>query len=216
LHGQHFRFLRLPCSCYPHTLSSIAFKLGAMSSGNDSSGSQATRKSVAEDSRPRFAFVTETSQSNARSHAMREHWRQRHSRNNSTKTRRTQPKLLPNILSAADRGTRSHESLTRQHSSRSRGSQSSGRQCSESSSNETETDREERVELVGVPSQLLSGLSRALSSARLDPFQTFPVQLTSKHHKLLHHCMCPAEIERRAYLQSLTWYRDRHPCNHDV
>ncbi|OKP14884.1 hypothetical protein PENSUB_5480 [Penicillium subrubescens] len=158
-----------------------------MSSGNESSGSQAPRKTVPDDSRPRFAFVTETSQSNARSHAMREHWRQRHSRNNSTKTRRVQPKLLPNISSAADRPTKSHEVPTQSRSSRSRGSPSSGRQCSETSSNETDQERDDRIELIGVPSQLLSGVGRALSSSRLDPFQTFPVQLTSQHHKLLHH-----------------------------
>jgi hypothetical protein len=177
-------------------LSSITLiKDGSMSSGNDSTGSQAPRKTAAEDSRPRFAFVTETSQSNARSHAMREHWRQRHSRNNSTKTRRVQPKLLPNISSAADRDTKPHGVLTHARSSRSRGSPSSGRQCSDTSSNETDQERDDRIELLGVPSQLLSGVGRALSSSRLDPFQTFPVQLTSQHHKLLHHCMYLAETK---------------------
>jgi hypothetical protein len=179
------------------TPSSITLiKVGNMSSGNDSSGSQAPRKTALDDNRPRFAFVTETSQSNARSHAMREHWRQRHSLNNSTKTRRVQPKLLPNISSAADRGTKPDQVRTSSRSSRSRRSPNSGRPCSETSSNETDRECDERIELIGVPSQLLGGVSRALSSSRLDPFQTFPVQLTSQHHKLLHHCMDLAGIGR--------------------
>lgn len=200
------------------SLSSITLiKVGSMSSGNESSGSQAPRKAAPDDNRPRFAFVTETSQSNARSHAMREHWRQRHSRNNSTKTRRFQPKLLPNISSAADRGPKLHEVSTHPRSSRSRGSPSSGQQCSETSSNETDQEHDDRIERIGVPSQLLSGVGRALSSSRLDPFQTFPVQLTSQHHKLLHHCMYLAKFKRLGLIcNCLHEYRDRHSCNYDV
>lgn len=179
------------------TLSAIILLIfGAMSSENDSGGSQVPQKAALEDSRPRFAFVAETSQSNARSHAMREHWRQRHNRSNSTKARRVQLKLLPNISSAADRGKSPNENLTRKRSSRSPGSQGSGRQCSESSSSGTDQDCYDRIELLGVPSQLLSGLGRALSTSGPDPFQTFPVQLTSQHHKLLHHCESLTGIER--------------------
>lgn len=167
-----------------------------MSSENDSGGSQVPQKAALEDSRPRFAFVAETGQSNARSHAMREHWRQRHSRNNSTKAKRAQSNVLPNILSAADRGKSPNENLTQKRSSRSPGSQSSGRQCSESSSSVTDQELYNRIKRLGVPSQLLSGLGRALSTSALDPFQTFPVQLTSQHHKLLHHCESLARIER--------------------
>ncbi|KAI0453622.1 tachykinin family protein [Xylaria acuta] len=41
--------------------------------------------------------------------------------------------------------------------------------------------------LEGIPAQALSGMNVALGSSRLDPFDRFPVQLTSKHHRLLHH-----------------------------
>lgn len=167
-----------------------------MSSENDSGGSQVPQKAALEDSRPRFAFVTETGQSNARSHAMREHWRERHRRNNSTKARRTQPNILPNISSATDQGKSLNEKLTQKRSSRSPGSQGSGRQCSESSSSGTDQELYDRIELLGVSSQLLCGLGRALSTSALDPFQTFPVKLTSQHHKLLHHCESLAGIER--------------------
>lgn len=40
----------------------------------------------------------------------------------------------------------------------------------------------------GIPAQILNGLNLALGSVRLDPFDQFPVRLTSQHHKLLHHC----------------------------
>lgn len=39
-----------------------------------------------------------------------------------------------------------------------------------------------------IAAQLLCGVSYALSSSRVDPFQTCPVHLTSQHQKLLHHC----------------------------
>jgi hypothetical protein len=43
--------------------------------------------------------------------------------------------------------------------------------------------------LQGIPTQALTGLNYALAYTRLDPFDTFPVKLGPKHHKLLHHCM---------------------------
>lgn len=42
--------------------------------------------------------------------------------------------------------------------------------------------------LEGIPAQALSGMNLALGSCRLDPFDKFPVKLTTQHHKLLLHC----------------------------
>ncbi|KAI8713776.1 hypothetical protein NCS52_01223200 [Fusarium sp. LHS14.1] len=47
-----------------------------------------------------------------------------------------------------------------------------------------ETDMDSMMN--GVPGQAMSGMNLALGSARLDPFDQFPVQLTTQHHKLLH------------------------------
>jgi len=41
----------------------------------------------------------------------------------------------------------------------------------------------------GIPTQILTGVNRALACSQLDPFDKFPVKLTAQHHKLLHHCM---------------------------
>jgi hypothetical protein len=35
----------------------------------------------------------------------------------------------------------------------------------------------------GVPAQVLTRVNHALASSRLDPFEMFPVQLTSQYHK---------------------------------
>lgn len=50
----------------------------------------------------------------------------------------------------------------------------------------------------GVPGHAMSRMNLALGSARLDPFDQFPIHLTSQHHRLLHHC------EYCKTLQSLT------------
>lgn len=56
--------------------------------------------------------------------------------------------------------------------------------------------------LQGIPAQVLTGVNFALGSSKLDPFDAFPVTLTTEHHKLIHHCtsiheLMPAfEIER--------------------
>lgn len=164
-----------------------------MSSGNSSSGSRSGR-SVPPDDAPRFAFVSENNQADARSHAMREHWRQRHIRNNSGKHKRIQPKLLPSPVSSssADRVQKSRDHSGRDRSTRSHGSQDSPAKQSEATSSEMELIRADGNKLIGITPQLLSGMSHALSTSRLDPFQQFPVELTPQHHKLLHHCTSTA------------------------
>jgi hypothetical protein len=166
------------------------------------------------DDAPRFAFVSENNQADARSHAMREHWRQRHSRNNSGKSKRIQPKpLLPSTASPADRIQKPTPGRNRSFGSHD--SRSSTAKHSEASSSEMELCRATGDKPLGITPQLLSGMSHALSTSRLDPFQQFPVELTPQHHKLLHHCE-----SKTCYLwtrnQTYSYYRDWNPCYHDV
>lgn len=123
-----------------------------------------------------YTFVTGDGQAEARSHAMREHWKRRHQRNHQADIRhrnRSSRTLLP----------RSEVSSSQTNSLTSRTSSFSGL---ERYRDDSET--EHQATQSGIPAQLLSGLSNALSSARPDPFQTCPIHLTGQHQKLLHHC----------------------------
>ncbi|KAL4804251.1 hypothetical protein BDV18DRAFT_142814 [Aspergillus unguis] len=123
---------------------------------------------------PEFRFVTGNAQSEARSHAMREHWKRRHQRNNERKGHRSRisPRsLLPQSQSSSNAQV-SPSSATSDHSS---------------SSSQRDQDGEIEPRRGGIPAQLLRGMQTALSSSQPDPFQTCPVHLTSQHQKLLHH-----------------------------
>ncbi|KAM5349382.1 hypothetical protein ACJ41O_005887 [Fusarium nematophilum] len=126
-----------------------------------------------------YAFVGHH-QHGARSHAMREHWKQRRQKMNLEKKRREkrpQHILLPTPSTSGAVDTQS--ALISEDGS--------------SSSNPAPgnlgilhgTDVGSRMS--GIPGQALSGMNLALGSSRLDPFDKFPVKLTSEHHKLLHH-----------------------------
>ncbi|KAJ3457006.1 hypothetical protein MRS44_014147 [Fusarium solani] len=129
-----------------------------------------------------YAFVA-PHQHGARSHAMREHWRQRrHKKDLAKRQRENRPQHVllptPSTSEATD---------------------------SQPSTETTETNPDSTVlagggmfdpimfgndmdsMMNGVPGQAMSGMNLALGSARLDPFDQFPVELTSQHHKLLHH-----------------------------
>ncbi|KAJ5666996.1 hypothetical protein N7507_002860 [Penicillium longicatenatum] len=119
-----------------------------------------------------FAFVFGNIQSEARSHAMKEHWKRRNQHKkeaNRYSRKRSSRTLLP-------RSTTS----------------SSGLQQDEDGDGDVDVDvgvgvDGNREEHHGISAQLLCGVSHALSSSRPDPFQTCPVHLTSQHQKLLHH-----------------------------
>ncbi|KAH6981564.1 fungal-specific transcription factor domain-containing protein [Ilyonectria sp. MPI-CAGE-AT-0026] len=132
-----------------------------------------------------FAFFEHgNSQQGSRSHAMREHWKQRRQRlNHEKRMRENRPQQIllptPSTSSAAD-------------------SQSTTENENTSSSNVVPDDNmsfdwggmsDSDLNLVmdGIPRQALSGLNLALGSSRLDPFDKFPIKLTAEHHKLLHH-----------------------------
>lgn len=69
------------------------------------------------------------------------------------------------------------------------------------------------VELISEDAPILT-MDHILSPLALDPFDTFPISLTTRHHELLHHCTSP----------SFPWnpkrtnkeYRANIPCGNDV
>ncbi|KAJ6142255.1 Protein of unknown function DUF3468 [Penicillium chrysogenum] len=122
-----------------------------------------------------FTFVTGNIQPEARSHAMREHWKRRHQQNQEART--SHQKRLSRQLPLRSKGD------TDVHASSSADAISySVLQYGEDM--DAFNNQEHRR---GVPAQLLCGISYALLSSRPDPFQTCPVHLTSQHQKLLHH-----------------------------
>ncbi|KAB8238030.1 uncharacterized protein BDW43DRAFT_262897 [Aspergillus alliaceus] len=154
-------------------------------------GRSPSHSSGVEDGGSRFAFVTEGTLAEARSHAMREHWRQRQRRKQKFEDRRSQRKILPQTsASPRDSKTKSDsasESVVEYHNTEDvyllhqrSSTRIKTRQANYGNGNIT-------GEGLGVPTQALTGLNHALASSRLDPFEMFPVQLTSKQHKLLHH-----------------------------
>lgn len=44
---------------------------------------------------------------------------------------------------------------------------------------------------LGLPTESLMNMDNVLSPLALDPFDTFPIHLTTRHHELLHHCKLP-------------------------
>ncbi|KAG2420732.1 hypothetical protein HFD88_000346 [Aspergillus terreus] len=118
----------------------------------------------------RFTFVSGYIQSEARSHAMREHWKHRHKRNQQAKSDRGK-KVSRNLLPRLTSGDGS--SLVKPQSG--------------PAEIEKEEKRQNGTVGTGIPAQLLCGMSYALASSRPDPFQTCPIHLTSQHQRLLHH-----------------------------
>ncbi|KAJ5865302.1 uncharacterized protein N7529_007218 [Penicillium soppii] len=135
-------------------------------SSRDSSSSSGT---------PQFAFVTGNIQSEARSHAMKEHWKRRHQRNKEAKA--CHQRNLSRNMPLRSKGRSNEDVSTSEDTNRSSGLPEVG--------NMDIVGNQEKSP--GIPTQLLCGVSYALSSSRPDPFQTCPVQLTTQHQKLLHH-----------------------------
>ncbi|KAE8309787.1 hypothetical protein BDV41DRAFT_419970 [Aspergillus transmontanensis] len=154
------------------------------------SGRSPSHSSGAEDGGSRFAFVTEGTLAEARSHAMREHWRQRQRRKQKSEDRRTQRKILPHrspVENSKPKPNCASEPVVEYHSTEDVFllHQPSPTRIKTRYSDYGEDNI--NAQYPGVPEQALTGLNHALASSRLDPFEMFPVQLTSNHHKLLHH-----------------------------
>ncbi|KAJ5965978.1 hypothetical protein N7481_012692 [Penicillium waksmanii] len=128
---------------------------------------------------PQFTFVTENKQSEARSHAMREHWKGRHKRKQDSKTSHRKMALLPRSLLPQLANALDEES--------SPGLQWDSDNDRDASSGKKVAGKKLEPQHPGIPAQLFCGMSYALSSSRPDPFQTCPVHLTSQHQKLLYH-----------------------------
>lgn len=125
----------------------------------------------------RFAFVLDKGQAGTRSHAMREHWRARRRSKLQNKQGRSGRELRPKV------GPSEGQIFPAQRV-----------QIVDSESTDRSVASTEQGELpvirdVGAPAQFLAGFNHALAASRLDPFDSFPVTLTSEHHKLMHHCL---------------------------
>ncbi|KAH7211133.1 fungal-specific transcription factor domain-containing protein [Fusarium oxysporum] len=126
-----------------------------------------------------FAFVqNESNKRELRSHAMREHWKNRRQTINEEKQKRqkrTQHTLLP---TPKTQSTMSDEN-----------SESSSSVLNTNASSDTALipNNERQSDLEGIPYQILSGVNLALGLSRLDPFDQLPMKLSVIHHKLLHH-----------------------------
>lgn len=165
-----------------------------------------------------FTFVTGQTQQSIRSHAMRESWKKRRHRQDAEKRKRGEPQPSRQIRPNVD------ESPFQTHSRSSAASGSGSASEPQLSSIPAEYDfdassnalMEARVaeNFGGIPAQALSKMNLALGSTRLDPFDRFPVKLTSKHHKLLHHC----EYHQSKYKGQVLIYmfRAQHVCHHDL
>ena len=139
-------------------------------SGRESSSSSGTS---------RFTFVTDNSQSEARSHAMREHWKHRHRRKQAAKSHpRRASRILP-------------RSKLNKHTSQPPNGLTDG-----SAGWREDIPDDDREQEPNAATQLLSGFSHALSISRPDPFQTCPIHLTGQHQKLLYHCRFNGQIDR--------------------
>ncbi|KAF5647938.1 tachykinin family [Fusarium sp. NRRL 52700] len=138
-------------------------------------------QNISDDNPPQkeFAFVQhESNKRELRSHAMREHWKNRRQTMNEEKQKRqkrTQYTLLPTPTTQSTMFDENSESS------------SSALNSNASSNTALIPNNERQSDLEGIPSQILSGVNLALGSSRLDPFEQLPMQLSVTHHKLLHH-----------------------------
>ncbi|RAK98065.1 uncharacterized protein BO80DRAFT_413128 [Aspergillus ibericus CBS 121593] len=122
----------------------------------------------------RFTFVVGGHQASTRSHAMRVHWSERHRVRREKRQREASRRLYPTLAA--------RETLPIRQSSHSSSSDSQ-----EPPPPATTPRRPPSTRDPSIAAQLLIGFNHALSTVPLDPFDSFPIRLTSKHHKLIHH-----------------------------
>lgn len=130
----------------------------------------------AENEGSRFTFVLDGHHAWTRNHAMRAHWTERQKARQEKRRQQTTRRVLP-ILAAKDGPV----------SSTPPGSQDTDAVPATVQESPT-TEQAASIDTPGVSAQLLTGLNHALAATRLDPFDVFPIRLTSQHHKLIHHC----------------------------
>ncbi|KAL1965840.1 hypothetical protein VTN77DRAFT_5161 [Rasamsonia byssochlamydoides] len=162
---------------------------------SDSSDAASRRKARRVQDRPAgartFTFVTSQDDSRARSHAMRESWRKRKEQKQlqqqqsrpAPSSRRLVPKPSP-AAKHDEEGSRISDPGTVSTSFDGQSQALTPMQWSEGSVSYAD---EHRQHPPGIAAQALTGMNHALAAVSLDPFDTFPVKLTARHHELLHH-----------------------------
>lgn len=151
-------------------------------------GSSSSAFSTPQNEGSRFAFVLDQKQAGSRNHAMRIHWNERHRVRKEKKRQQDSRRQLP-VIASKDRSSS-------QHSGSSSGQQDGTNPITASMEVDSSEEQSARIhpagmeqpKLLGLPGQVLTGVNHALTSTRLDPFDVFPIRLTSQHHKLIHHC----------------------------
>jgi hypothetical protein len=161
-----------------------------------------------EHGQPRFAFVLDKNQPGLRTHAMRAHWQERRKRLQGDKSHHMTRRPLRaksdsvaeelalsfrNPLDSKSPGTRTVPSVVHTTNAQTFPSVDTFpvAERQHQQYGQTTNSPDLGTELVipqGIRAQVLTGLNYALSSSRLDPFEVFPVVLTTAHHKLIHHC----------------------------
>ena len=161
------------------------------------SGSSSSAFSTPQNEGSRFTFVLDQNQAGTRNHAMRVHWGERHRLRREKKRQQTNRRHPPAIAAK--------ERSSSQHSGSSSGQQDNTNPftapmevdpAKEQSANMAPTGIEQR-KMLGVPGQVLTGVNHILAATRLDPFDAFPIRLTSQHHKLIHHCTVHQVVKGR-------------------
>ncbi|KAI1276782.1 tachykinin family protein [Xylaria sp. FL0933] len=145
-----------------------------------------------------YTFVTEDNRGEGRSHVIRAHWRQRRQRMEMQRREREEQEQRPLRAILPGPGSSSDDAGPSQIPPTSEPQALYSRETQEEDivDSPSESPRGPPVPpsgipeelLEGIPAQALSRMNLALGSSRLDPFDRFPVKLTSKHHRLLHHC----------------------------
>lgn len=123
---------------------------------------------------------------------MREHWRERKERERVDKSTHVAPILCPKATRITDIASKAHENGDRvalTPSERPRKPDTDAGSDCEHYHGFHHDIMPSNSPLNIIASELLVGINRVLSPSRLDPFDTFPVRLTSDHHKLLYHCV---------------------------
>lgn len=156
---------------------------GSQGNQQQNSGSLTSRPTRNEVSR--FTFVLDRHQPGTRNHAMRVHWAERQKARQEKRRQQTTRRVLP-ILAAKEGPVNTGLSSELQDTN------AFPAAAQEIPTAEQFSDMDDvrigQCGTPGVPAQLLTGLNHALASTRLDPFDVFPIRLTSQHHKLIHHC----------------------------
>lgn len=179
--------------------------------------------SEAGDTPQSYTFVTENNSGEGRSHAIRAHWRQRRQRIETQRREREAQEQRPLRTILPGPGNTLNEPRTSPIPPISASDHPPREFIEDDVANSNRGSQRDPIGdgiplsiLEGIPAQVLSVMNVALGSSRLDPFDRFPVQLTSGHHRLLHHCTLSQHTNSGILVYNLFDVRAQHICRHDV